>query len=412
MIARRLKTSGAAATVTSKAQPGVSAMTPLDSNRTALVTGGSGFLGRHLVELLLEHGYRVIVVDLKSFPFEEYADKDFVADMRHRVFEVQVDVGNHEALRNALRSYSSIDVVFHCATASPTATNARNRQLMEHVNIQGTEQVIRLCRERGIRHLVYTSSASVVFAGRDLVNVDEKTAPVVHKDVDFYTYTKRMAEQLVRTNATRAATEKEASVLYAVALRPSGIFGEYDPLFVPTLLMRARQGRMKYIIGSGRNAMDWTYVKNVAEAHYLAAEAMMKDENDARRLSGQAYFITNADPRPFWGFLGTMLEGMGYPAPRRHLPFGLVYLISWIVVIVDAFAQLVGYSLATDFTPSRVLLATCERRVSCAAAMRDFGYHPRFSMEDGVERTLRWFRAQGLSASALDTGASGKHRSK
>ncbi len=57
--------------------------------------------------------------------------------------------------------------------------------------------------------------------------------------------------------------------LATVALRPSGIFGEGDPLFVPTLVDKARLGKMKYIIGGGRNVMDFTYVGNVAQAHLL-----------------------------------------------------------------------------------------------------------------------------------------------
>jgi sterol-4alpha-carboxylate 3-dehydrogenase (decarboxylating) len=366
--------------------------------RTALITGGSGFLGRHLVELLVERGYNVIVVDLKLFPFTEYSESELVKSLRSQVRDISVDIGNYDALWEALRSVPRIDAVFHCATASPTAANAANRKLMEYVNIEGTKQVIRFCLERGIRYLVYTSSASVVFAGLDLIDVDEESAPLAKKDIDFYTYTKRVAEQLVLQTASSSSTDPARRVLYAVALRPSGIFGEYDPLFIPTLVSRARQGRMKYIIGSGRNAMDWTYVKNVAEAHYLAAEALQESDKRAKQLTGKAYFITNGDPRSFWGFLGSILQGLGYPPPRHRLPFALVYSIAWLVVLIDAVARLLGRSLSTDFTPGRVLLATCERRVSCAAARRDLGYNPRFSIEDGLERTLRWFRSRGLAA--------------
>ena len=55
--------------------------------------------------------------------------------------------------------------------------------------------------------------------------------------------------------------------LATCALRPSGIFGEHDPLFVPSLVNNARKGKMKYIIGKGTNMMEWTYVGNVAQAH-------------------------------------------------------------------------------------------------------------------------------------------------
>lgn len=57
--------------------------------------------------------------------------------------------------------------------------------------------------------------------------------------------------------------------LATVALRPSGIFGEWDKLFMPTLIEKAKLGKMRYIIGSGKNMMEWTYAGNVADAHLL-----------------------------------------------------------------------------------------------------------------------------------------------
>lgn len=85
---------------------------------------------------------------------------------------------------------AGIDVVYHCATAAPSASNAiSNEKLMYDVNIVGTENIIWACQQLSISKLVYTSSASVVFEGRDLLDVDE-TAPYASKPMDFYTNTK------------------------------------------------------------------------------------------------------------------------------------------------------------------------------------------------------------------------------
>lgn len=56
-----------------------------------------------------------------------------------------------------------------------------------------------------------------------------------------------------------------------IALRPSGIFGEWDKLAVPLMIEKAKQGKMKYIIGNGKNLMEWTYAGNVADAHLLVS---------------------------------------------------------------------------------------------------------------------------------------------
>ncbi len=71
-----------------------------------------------------------------------------------------------------------------------------------------------------------------------------------------------LGEKLVLASNNRSG-------LATVALRPSGIFGEHDPLLVPLTVANAKKGKMKYIIGSGKNLMDFTYVGNVAQAHLL-----------------------------------------------------------------------------------------------------------------------------------------------
>ena len=83
------------------------------------------------------------------------------------------------------------EVVFHCATAAPAAANTANKKLMHDVNVKGTQNIIDACVSQGVARLVYTSSASVVFDGRDLVNVNED-APYAAKPIDYYTETKVM----------------------------------------------------------------------------------------------------------------------------------------------------------------------------------------------------------------------------
>jgi sterol-4alpha-carboxylate 3-dehydrogenase (decarboxylating) len=118
---------------------------------TAIVTGGSGFLGRHLVDALLADGrYGVVrVFDVRASP--DTRVESIVGDLRD-----PASIG--PAVRGA-------DVVFHCATASPAAESAANRALMTAVNVGGTRNVIDAVIDAGVPRLVFTSSASVVFDG-------------------------------------------------------------------------------------------------------------------------------------------------------------------------------------------------------------------------------------------------------
>ena len=151
-----------------------------------------------------------------------------------------------------------MEVVFHCATAAPTGSGALNKGLMDGVNVEGTRNIVAGCQAAGVKKLVSTSSASVVFEGRTLRMVDE-SQPYATKPMDYYTQTKIEGERLV------LAANGVAGVA-SCALRPSGIFGEGDPLFVPTVAKQAERGKMKYVIGDGKNEMDFTYVSNLAHS--------------------------------------------------------------------------------------------------------------------------------------------------
>ena len=88
-----------------------------------------------------------------------------------------------------LKHCAGAQVVFHSATAAPAAANTANRKLMHDVNVTGTEHVIAACLAARVPALVYTSSASVVFDGTDLIDTDE-SAPYAARPIDFYTETK------------------------------------------------------------------------------------------------------------------------------------------------------------------------------------------------------------------------------
>lgn len=316
-------------------------------------------MGRHLTEKLVERGYSVSVFDIR----QNY-------ELPGVTFH-QGDLCEKQALLPALRDVS---LVFHCASPAPASDD---RALFERVNIQGTRTVIQACLEAGVQKLVVTSSASVVFEGKDIKNGKEDL-PYAKKPIDYYTETKIEQEKLVLE-----ACDKEKGFLTA-AIRPHGIFGPRDPQLVPILVDTARRGKMKFIIGDGTNLVDFTYVENVVHGHILAAERLRRESP----ACGKAYHITNDEPIRFWDFMSEILVGLGYDAPRYHLPYMLVYglaLLLWLVALI--LRPLVSFK--PTFTPMRVALAGTHHYYSSERAKEDLAYRPLVSLKEGIARTVQ-----------------------
>uniref|UniRef100_A0A8C7J3N1 Sterol-4-alpha-carboxylate 3-dehydrogenase, decarboxylating n=1 Tax=Oncorhynchus kisutch TaxID=8019 RepID=A0A8C7J3N1_ONCKI len=338
------------------------------SSKRCAVIGGSGFLGRHLVEKLLGKGYTVSVFDIR----QSY-------ELPGVTFH-QGDLCDKQALLTALQGVS---LVFHCASPAPASDD---KALFQRVNIQGTQTVLQEChkiyynkdRLNSIKEmlLVLTSSASVVFEGTDIKDGREDL-PYAKKPIDYYTETKIEQEKLVLK-----ACDKENGLL-TVAIRPHGIFGPRDPQLVPILVDTARRGKMKFIIGDGSNLVDFTFVDNVVHGHILAAESLRPESP----ICGKAYHITNDEPVRFWDFMSDILVGLGYAAPRYHLPYTLVYGLSLLLWLLSLLLRpLVAFK--PTFTPMRVALAGTHHFYSCSRAKQDMGYKPVVGLKDGIRRTV------------------------
>jgi len=184
-----------------------------------LVTGGTGFLGRHLARALLERGDRPYLLGRDFAPAAEALASGAVA--------VRADLRDREAVAAACRG---IDAVVHAgALSAPWGPRAE----FHAVNVGGTEAVLAGCRRHGVGRLVHVSSPSVVFDGRDQVDLTE-AAPYPRRFTSVYSLTKKLAEDRVAA----------ALDVPAVILRPKAIFGPGDRALLPRLVDAARAGRL------------------------------------------------------------------------------------------------------------------------------------------------------------------------
>ena len=322
----------------------------------ALVTGAGGFLGRYLVEQLRERGDRVRAFSRHRYEFLEQLGAESVVG----------DLCDQNAVADACQG---VDVVFHVAAI--TGLGEPWRRFYE-TNTAGTQNVLNACWKAHVPRLVYTSSPSVTFDGGPQCGVDE-SAPYPTRWLAHYPHSKALAEQAVlRANGSRG--------LATCAMRPHLIWGPRDRHLIPRLLQRARTGRLRRV-GDGTNLIDMVYVENAAEAHLQAADALHPESP----VAGRAYFISQGEPVPCWQWINELLALAGLPPVTRSISFEAAWRVGWL--FEQAWKAL---RLHSDPPMTRFLAAQLAKShyFDISAARRDFGYTPRVSTEEGMQRLL------------------------
>ncbi|OIW29382.1 sterol-4-alpha-carboxylate 3-dehydrogenase [Coniochaeta ligniaria NRRL 30616] len=341
---------------------------------THLVTGGCGLQGSHIV-LKLQEAYpkaNVVVMSrnptVNTFQGVEYFAGDIASPSDiDRVF-------------SAVRP----TVVFHCAGTMTVSRAAVPEAVVRKINVDGTRLMLDASKRFGVKAFVFTSSASVAqkYDGgfRDLVNCDE-TAPTVEEEDGglLYARTKAAAERLV-------LAADDPTGMRTVSLRPAVIFGERDTDITPNWILAYRRNP-RLQIGSGKNLFSITYAGNSADAHLLAAARLL--ESDPAGVAGEAFFITNDAPVPFWDFGRAIQRAAGSttsPDDIRTLNPTTAYCIAWV-------AEWIAW-----FTGSKPILATAmvkyctmNRWYNISKAKERLGYQPKVDWEEGVRRGVKWF---------------------
>lgn len=319
-----------------------------------LITGGTGFLGQHLARTLQASGHDISILG-RDF-------SEVTALIAAGARPIAADLRDTSAVRQAC---IECDAVYHVGALSAAWGRRTN---FFAVNVGGTEAVVAGCLEHGVKRLIYVSSPSVVFDGRDQYEVTESVA-YPRRFASVYALTKKLGEDRVRSVSANLET---------VIVRPKAIFGPGDRSLLPQLIAAARRRRLPQV-GTGRNLVDLTYVENVVDALVLAL--------DAGAAVGQTYTITNGEHANLWATIREVLRRLGLSTNLRRvsLPVGLA-----AAAIMEAQASLTGQEPLLTRYSAAILGRTQTYDIS--AARRDLGYIPRISLAEGIERTLEGLR--------------------
>jgi len=307
--------------------------------RTFLVTGGAGFIGSHIAEALVSRGNRVRVLDNLSTGFLSNLDA-----VRDRIEFIEGDLV--DAPRVA-RAVSGVDCVFHQA-ALPSVPRSMEHPLDTHAScVTGTVTLLDAARRAGVRRVVYASSSSV-YGDQPASSKRENDLP---SPISPYGAAKLAAEYYCRAFAASFPLE-------TVSIRYFNVFGpRQDPAspysaVIPLFITAILSGQRPVIYGDGLQSRDFTFVANVVHGNLLAA--------DAPGVSGRVFNVAMGGSIDLLCLLASLNRLLGTEVKPIH----------------------------ADPRPGDIR----ESMADITMARRDLGYEPRIGFEDGLSRSIDYYR--------------------
>lgn len=317
--------------------------------KRVLVTGATGFLGKYLVEELINNGYEVVAQGRKENILNNLKEQYKVNILKCSLNEIKnIDM--------------NIDCVIHAAALS---TVWGKWQDFYDSNVLGTENVIKFCLKNNVRRLIYVSSPSVYSAKFDRFNIKEEDFDKNNK-LNFYIKSKILAENLIN--------KIDNQKLETVIIRPRGLFGIGDTSLVPRLI-NANSKIGIPLFNDGKNVVDITCVENVA---YSLRLAMEKEE-----ANGNIYNITNGDPTEFKNILDKLFTELEERANYRKMNINLMYFVASVIELFYKLFRIYEEPMITKYT---IATLGYSQSLNIEKAKKDLDYNPKITLEEGIKK--------------------------
>lgn len=309
-------------------------------SQCCLVSGGAGFIGSHLVAALVNRGDQVRVLDNFSSGHREN-----LAPWKGQIAIIEGDIRDEEAVREGLKG---VDIVFHLAALVSVSLSLEKPLLYEDVNTKGLVNLLKLAHQAGVQRFVFSSS-SAVYGDHPAPQKRESLFP---KPVSPYGLQKLCGEHYLRIY-------HQLYGMANVSLRYFNVFGprqspdsDYAAV-IPKFVARMAKGQSPIIFGDGLQSRDFVFVEDVVQANLLAAES----EEEA------------------WGKVFNVARGEAINLRE----------------LVDTLNGLLETALPAQYEAPRPGDIK-ESLADISMARQVLGYHPRYSFEEGLKKTIGWFR--------------------
>ncbi|MBV8200736.1 MAG: NAD-dependent epimerase/dehydratase family protein [Acidobacteria bacterium] len=331
------------------------------SRSRTLVTGGTGFVGAHLVRALLGRGAAVRCLVRPAGPPGRRVD--LLAGL-----PVEIAAGDLRDPASLRAAVAGCDAVYHCAADYRLFTPDPAEMIA--ANVTGTDNLLAACAAAGVSRVVYTSSVGALGLAASGKVADERTPVTLDAMIGPYKRSKYQAERVAEQWAARG--------LPLVIVNPSTPVGEGDVKPTPTGQMVVDFLRRKFpaYVDTGLNLID---VRDVAQGHLLAAD---------KGRPGERYILGNRN-MTLKEILDTLARLTGLPSPRLRVPHWLPLAAAHLA---SAAAGLTGKP--PRVTPEAVRMSRHRMFFDAGKAVRELGL-PQSPVDAALERAVAWFKGHG-----------------
>jgi 2-alkyl-3-oxoalkanoate reductase len=322
-------------------------------SKTIFLTGGTGLVGSHVAEEAVRRGHKVRALVRKS------SDTSYLDGLG--VEKVNGDLEDIEALRSGV---AGSDWVINCAAK---VGDWGPLEEFRRLNVAAFRLLLDAASDAGIERFVHVSSLGV-YEGRDHHGTDE-TVPTAAQALDGYTRSKVEAEAL-------ALAYVKDRALPLTIVRPGFIYGERDRTVLPKLLNSLRSRVFRYF-GSGDQALNCIYVKNLVHAIFLAAESP--------GAVGEVFNVTDGRRVSKKEFVGRVADLAGLKPPQGKIPLWLARLLAHLL---ERRALRKGSTTPPLVNKARYKFLGLNLDFSIEKARKLLGYDPPYTTEQGLQAAV------------------------
>jgi dihydroflavonol-4-reductase len=323
---------------------------------SCLVTGANGFVGAFLVKALLEKGYKVTALVRRSSNL-----------FRLQGLKINFLYGELTDSNSLLGKLGNFDYIFHVAGI----TKAKSAEDYLQVNVLGTKNLLEACLKDNpkLKRFVFISTQSVLGPNPTSKPFNENS---VCQPISFYGKSKLEAEKIVLSYLDKFPI---------TIVRPPSVYGPSDPDLL-TFFQLIKFG-IKPVFTKKDSFLNLCYIENLSKGIILAAESPLGQS--------QIYFL--ADDKVYsWreaeGIIQKVLE-------KKAITVGIPkFFLFTVVFFVENISRILGKPAALNREKAREF---CQRYWLCDInkAKKELGYHPKFDLEEGVAKTVKWYKENG-----------------